>query len=146
MTNSVNIAFDLVPTQPDQPLAVSVAIDGKPAWHTTALTDRQSVVVCVDDDAEGTHTLTWTLSGKTDQHTTLDADGRIVNDSMISIENLRMDEIDISNLLSKFCVYRHDFNGHAELSEHEFFGHMGCNGSVEMTFTSPLYLWLLDNM
>lgn len=146
MTNSVTIAFDVVPTQPNQPLAFSVIIDDAEVWHTDALTESQTLSFAVNDDEEREHRLCWVLSGKTDQHTAVDSNGNIVSDSMIRIENLRMDEIEISSLIDRFCVYQHNLNGHGDAVEEKFYGNMGCNGTTTLKFTSPLYLWLLENM
>jgi len=44
------------------------------------------------------------------------------------------------------AVYVHDFNGTGKFVNKQFFGEMGCNGTVELKFSSPFYLWLLENM
>ena len=49
-------------------------------------------------------------------------------------------------MLVEQAVYTHDFNGTQPEIEDTFFGEMGCNGTVSLRFTTPIYLWLLENM
>ena len=95
---------------------------------------------------EQEHNFKIVLKNKNDSNTTINEAGDIVTDSIIDIKNFKIDEIEIDQLFNKLSVYRHNNNGHSELSEHKFFGHLGCNGTVEFKFASPIYLWLLENM
>mgnify|MGYP003352455181 CR=1 FL=1 len=45
-----------------------------------------------------------------------------------------------------YDAYRHDYNGTGQPTEDNFFGVLGCNGTVELRFTTPIYLWLLEHM
>ena len=86
------------------------------------------------------------MSGKTDDHTVLDDDGNIMLDSLIEIKDMSLDEIELGFVFSEQAKYHHNGNGYTEWQEEEFHGIMGCNGYVEMNFTGPVYLWLLENM
>jgi hypothetical protein len=99
-----------------------------------------------DDDADGAHELRLVMKNKTHEHTVVDDTGNIVNNAMLSISNMKLDEITIDYTFSKNSVYHHDFNGSADAIEDKFFGDMGCNGSVAMKFSTPVYLWLLENV
>jgi len=46
----------------------------------------------------------------------------------------------------KLAQYQHDFNGTGNPTIDKFYGEMGCNGTVSLKFTTPIYLWLLENM
>lgn len=146
MENLAIIRFDIVPSQPLLPLGMTILLDNQEIWTTQALDQRQQIEVKIDDAVESTHALVWRMHGKTADHTKIDAEGNIISDSLISVENITLDDIEIMNYLDKICVYTHDFNGTGELTQDEFFGSMGCNGSVTMSFATPLYLWLLETM
>jgi hypothetical protein len=42
--------------------------------------------------------------------------------------------------------YQHDFNGTGKLTTQNFYGELGCNGTVSLKFSTPIYIWLLENM
>lgn len=91
------------------------------------------------------HVMTIELSGKTEQHTIVDEQGQLVEDLMIKIQDILLDDDDISQLFWDKAQYRHDFNGsQAEIID-QFFGDMGCNGRIEFRFSTPAYLWILEN-
>lgn len=146
MENRGKIQFDLVPTDPQAPLAMAVKLDGTTVWSTDALTETQQVSVTWLDDQEGEHVLEWILSGKTQHHTKIDAQGNIVKDSMISLQNVMVEEIDISEWLHTVGTYSHDKNGTDKMQTHILYIDLGCNGVAAMQFTSPIYLWLLEKM
>jgi hypothetical protein len=87
------------------------------------------------------------MKGKTHQDTKIDEQGNIVEDSMIDICNVCLDEINIDQMMSDLAQYVHDGNGTESVqSIHRFYGHMGCNGRVQLKFSCPIYLWLLETM
>ena len=98
----------------------------------------------VDDEAE--HVLKLVLKGKRSEHTLINDQKTIVSDAVLEIQNLAFDGIALDQIVNEQTVYTHDFNGTGIESQHRFFGTMGCNGSVELRFTTPVYLWLLENM
>jgi hypothetical protein len=65
---------------------------------------------------------------------------------MLTISNISIDDIDIDQLLIEKAEYTHDFNGSQDTITDKFYGDMGCNGTVTFEFTTPFYLWLLENM
>lgn len=97
-----------------------------------------------EDNAE--HELRIVMKHKTPDHTELDNVGNIIRDAMLSISDIKFDEIALGQLLLNKAVYTHDFNGSQATVEDQFFGNMGCNGTVSLKFTAPAYLWLLENM
>jgi hypothetical protein len=57
-----------------------------------------------------------------------------------------IDGIEIDQVFANRSRYTHSFNSDANAIVDDFFGVMGCNGVVEFAFTSPVYLWLLENL
>jgi hypothetical protein len=70
----------------------------------------------------------------------------IVNDIGIKISDLTFAEIKLGHTFLENAVYHHDFNGSQAPVQDAFYGEMGCNGHVELKFTAPIYLWLLEKM
>jgi hypothetical protein len=97
-----------------------------------------------NQDAE--HVLKLVLKGKCADHTTVDSDGEIVSDAMLTIADLAFDGIKLGQIVCNQATYAHDFNGSGEPVENHFFGNMGCNGTVSLKFSTPIYIWLLENM
>ena len=97
-----------------------------------------------EDDSD--HNLKIILKNKTTDHTTIDSDGNILSDALISIENITIDTVNIDQLFLEESNYTHDYNGTKDKVTEQFYGQMGCNGIVELKFSTPFYLWLLEHM
>jgi hypothetical protein len=92
------------------------------------------------------HVLELIMSGKEPQDTVLDATKNIIQDRVINISNVMIDDIDITALVYQKSCYMHDFNGSGFQTIENFYGTMGCNGTVRFVLASPVYIWLLENM
>jgi hypothetical protein len=97
-----------------------------------------------DDDAD--HVLRFVLKNKRPQHTSISESGEIESDARLFVKNIQFDGTDCDLLTYQSAEYCHDFNGTGELTQERFYGELGCNGTVSMRFTTPIYLWLLENM
>lgn len=98
------------------------------------------------DDVDGEHELRIVMKHKQAAHTFLDDQGNIVQDAVLTVSDLEFDDINIMQVVTEQAKYVHDFNGSQPTDTHRFYGDMGCNGTVSMKFTTPVYLWLLENM
>lgn len=99
--------------------------------------------VLAEDDAE--HELRIVMKYKTPDHTELDDSGAIVRDAMLTVSDIKFDEIALGQIFLDQAVYTHDFNGSQLQTQDKLYGDMGCNGTVSLKFTTPAYLWLLEN-
>ena len=99
-----------------------------------------------DDSKESEHVLTFEMSGKRPEQTTLDADGNIIDDAVLTISGIAFDDIALGHMSTEVAKYHHDHNGTTESVTETFYDVMGCNGRAEMRFRTPIYLWLLENM
>ena len=97
-----------------------------------------------EDTAE--HELQFKLKNKTTEHTKIDDLGNIMHDASLTISNIAFEEIELGHVFIEQAVYTHDFNGTQPKITDSFFGVMGCNGTVSLKFTCPIYLWLLEHM
>jgi hypothetical protein len=96
-----------------------------------------------NDDVE--HELRIVMKYKTSDHTDVNEAGEIVRDARLLISDVKFDKISLGHTFIEKTVYTHDFNGSGNEVQDQFFGEMGCNGTVSLKFTTPAYLWLLEN-
>jgi hypothetical protein len=97
-------------------------------------------------DNDGDHELCFVLKNKTGEHTQIDQDGNILKDAVLNVDNLKFDGITLGQLFYDHAVYTHNLNGTAQETLEKFYGSLGCNGTVSLKFSTPMYLWLLENM
>ena len=129
-----------------KPLDLEVKLDNIIIHDLTIDSEITPVTIELDDDVEADHCLEIILKNKTPEHTTVDENDNIVEDSELVFSDITVDEIDIEELLYFQAKYSHNFNGSGELTEENFYGTIGCNGTVEINLQTPIYLWLLENL
>jgi len=145
MTELVQLAFRISSTNPADPVGLEIWLDNTQLYNSEQVTDTVNFTHdFADSDAD--HHLRFVMKNKTAEHTQVDSDGNILTDSCICIENLSFDQIELGQIVTDQAVYNHDFNGTADAVQDKFFGIMGCNGTVTLSFTTPIYLWLLESM
>ena len=127
-------------------LDLRAVLDGKVVWQGRPGPDVQDITVELDDAEDRSHVLEFVLSGKTIEHTKITDQGEIVSDVTVRIQDIAFDDIEIDQIVSELAEYHHDFNGTQPSIVDRFYGEMGCNGTLRLEFTTPIYLWLLENM
>ena len=144
--NASTLEFDIVPSNVQQPLGAEV-------WfNDQCLLDQDQVIGTVHvkhefgDDPEQRYVVKIVLKNKTAQHTQVNEKLEIVSDSVLEVKNFRLDDIDIDQIVRNRATYSHSFNSDSAKSDHKFYNTLGCNGTVEFEFSSPIYIWLLENM
>ena len=146
MTPTVTITFNLATTDATALLGFEAWIDERKFLDLDHVKETQSVTVELADQDDVEHELRLVLKNKTTAHTQVDEHGNIVADARLVITDLAFDEIRLGHMLIEQAVYTHEFNGHGKYSKEKFYGEMGCNGTVILKFTTPMYLWLLEHM
>jgi hypothetical protein len=146
MDNIVEIKFNVAPPSVDRPLSLAVELDGSVIWQRDAVVEADTVTVPVPDVDDTQHVLRLIVGNKKPEYTRIDQDGNIISDSLLKITNLTMDELDMSDHLYHFATYTHDCNGTAEQRTETMYSDLGCNGVAEIKFSTPIYLWLLEQM
>ena len=144
MPNTI-LSFDLEPS--DQTISLGFEL-----W----LDDQQLVdLECVNktlnfshefEDTDGEHILRFIMKNKKPEHTLISDSGEILKDALLKIHNLSFDEINLGQIFIDQAVYTHDFNGTQVEIQDKFYNSMGCNGTVILKFSTPIYLWLLEHM
>jgi hypothetical protein len=139
------ISFAISPSDATCPLGVEVWIDQQQIFNTEHLANTVNVSHdIVEDDSE--HELRVVLKNKKTNHTTVDADGNITQDAVINVGSFEFEEIDVNQVVQDLAIYTHNFNGSAAEIQDKFFGSMGCNGTLSLKFSTPIYIWMLENM
>lgn len=144
--NSSYISFEISPSNAEAPLGAEVWLDQQLIFNTESLTAAELVRCDIDDAVEEEHVLKIILKNKRSEHTVLDDDQNIVVDSLLLLNNFELESIDINQLVYEHAEYCHDFNGNGPAITEKIYGSMGCNGSLSLKFSTPLYVWLLDKM
>jgi hypothetical protein len=127
-------------------LRLQVILDDHIIWDDYPQIEIQTITHDFEDARDGEHVLELKMQGKRPEHTCIDPAGNIIQDRYINISNFAFDEIQLGHMFTEVTRYYHDHNGTTEPIEDRFFGTMGCNGRVELRFSTPIYLWLLENM
>jgi hypothetical protein len=98
------------------------------------------------DQDDRDHTLVFEMRGKLPEHTQISDTGEILQDRVIEISDVAFDDIALGHMFMEQSRYYHNTNGSTDPVVEAFYGAMGCNGHVKMQFSTPIYLWLLENM
>ena len=146
MTPTVCITFNLATTDATAELGFEAWIDQRKVLDVDHVKETQSVAVELDDKDNTEHELRLVLKNKTTAHTCIDEHGNILTDARLVITDMAFDEIRLGHMFFEQAVYTHDFNGTGKTTEDTFYGELGCNGTVSLKFTTPMYLWLLEHM
>jgi len=144
MSNFTTITGSIDSSDQQIPLGTEVWIDN------TCVVNVEHVdqVMCFShqlDEEDGEHELRIVLKHKTEAHTDVNEAGEIVRDARLLVSDVKFDGVELGHTFLEKTIYTHDFNGSAEEVQDQFFGEMGCNGTVSLKFTTPTYLWLLEN-
>jgi hypothetical protein len=143
--DTVNFKFELTPSDDQCPMSVEVWLDNDLVWSAPQL--HQTVMFSHNfGDDNGEHRLRIVLGGKTAKHTVVDDAGNILKDATVQISQVTIDELDVNQLFLEKCVYEHNFNGSQPDIKDSFHGVASCNGTISFVFSTPIYLWLLENM
>jgi hypothetical protein len=145
MSETIELSLTLDTTDASVPLGAEVWVSDNKIYSTEWLTESVSVVARISD-ADAKHNLKIVLKNKKPEHTSIDSDGNIVKDALITVSNVQFDEIKLGHMFYELASYSHNFNDTGDDVVEPFNGSMGCNGTVSLEFTSPVYLWLLENM
>jgi hypothetical protein len=93
-----------------------------------------------------THRIQLLMSGKNHSHTKVDNNSAILSDIYAIIESIKIDQIEVKEL---FCnglpCYVHNNNNHTADILDQFYGFIGCNGTISMDFYTPINQWFIEH-
>jgi hypothetical protein len=145
MKNVTKFSCLLNTNSPATPLGLEIWLDQTQIFNSDHVKD-QVEFTHEFEELDGNHELKFVMKNKTAEHTTLNRHNEIIEDAVLNISKFSFDDIELGELVPKLAVYSHDCNGTADMSDYNFYGDMGCNGTARLEFTSPIYLWILENL
>lgn len=132
----------------------TILLDDEPI-ASGAITQDTGVTQLIEfskEIVEGNHTLKIRLENKTPADTVKDNNDpvnyTIVKDMLLNIVDIEIDDISVGSLLwsSKYILDKPIKINGASVSEMTGCVNLGLNGAYVFEFTSPFYLWLLENI
>jgi len=141
---TAKLSFSVAASGPD--LRLIVRLDDTVIYDAEPVTNPTTVAYEFDDTEERDHVVSFEMQGKRSDHTKISDTGQILEDRCVIITDIAFDDIQLGNMVSEVAHYYHDTNGNTDSVIDQFYGTMGCNGRVEIHFSTPIYLWLLENM
>lgn len=143
--DTISLSFEVSCNRVPCPLTVVVRLDHQQVTSITNFHSNHQIEMTLED-ADANHVLEIELQDKLPEHTRIDDQGAIIDDVLITISNVRLDDLVLGQTFLDNTDYSHDFNGTGARTVQVFSGHMGCNGVVRFEFSTPAYLWLLENL
>jgi len=157
-TEKLKFKFKLYATMWDQPPIVEILINNKSYFKqevTATEAKPQIVEFSADLEEQKEYNLVVHRSNKNKGQTVVNEKGDIIKDQMLHIKDIEIDEIDIGALIFE-GVYKPNYpepwatEARAKgVDLPETFKNsptMGHNGTWTLTFSSPFYMWLLENL
>jgi hypothetical protein len=145
-TQHVSITCTVDTTDATAGLGFEAWVNDVKFYDINHVTGPQQISMKINDADDQSHVVKFVMKNKTDANTQVDDAGAIISDARLRVIDVAFDEVVLGNMLTEHAVYTHDMNGHGSLAQYKFYGEMGCNGTVSLEFTTPMYLWLLENM
>jgi len=142
--STAKLSFSAAASGPD--LRLIVRLDDTVIYDDNPVAVPTVVDYEFDDAEERDHVISFEMQGKLPEHTKIDEAGEILDDRCVTITDIAFDDIQLGHMVTEVAEYHHDTNGSTDAMTDSFYGTMGCNGRVEMRFTTPIYLWLLESM
>lgn len=128
----------------------TIALNGK-EYVKSKLTGGPNAIEYFEfecDLEEAEYALEISLLNKLPSDTTLDENGNIVEDLLLTIESLEIDEIDLGQLKWTLSTYYPKYPNsfpNKHITEVKNCVNLGWNGTWTLPFKSPFYIWLLEN-
>jgi hypothetical protein len=145
MTNTLVILCHVDTTDASAALGLEIWVDDQKFFDKDHVQTTEKISIELAED-ESEHELRFVMKNKTASHTQVNQAGDIIADARLIVTDLAFDEIQLGYLVTEQAVYIHDFNGTGQSTQDKFYGEIGCNGTVSLKFSTPVYLWLLEHM
>ena len=157
-TEKLKIKLELYSEMWDKPPHAEILIGDSSHFNgpITGTEDKPSIIEFENEFEEGKeYQLIIKRSGKTPKQTIVNAKGDILKDQLLNIKRIEIDEIDIGALVYE-GLYTPEYpepwatqqreQGIKLENEFKNVTEMGFNGTWRFKFSSPFYMWLLENL
>ena len=146
MSATARFSFAITPSDSAAALGLEVWLDSDKIFDQEHVSQAEIFRHDFIDWRDSEHELRFVLKNKLHTHTQIDADKNIIKDARIRIDDITFEDINVNQIVIDHAEYQHNFNGTGADTQEKFCGEMGCNGTVTLKFTTPIYLWLLEKM
>ena len=156
-TEKLKFKLELYATMWDKPPVADIKINEKSFFkeEITGTNDKPTIIEFEHELEEGeSYNLIIDRSNKNKRDTIVE-DEKIVKDQLLHIKSIEIDEIDIGALVYE-GVYKPEYPEQWATQQAEAGNklpetlknvtQMGHNGTWTFSFTSPFYMWLLENL
>ena len=156
-TEKLKFKLELYATMWDKPPVANIKINEKSYFNEEiASTDDKPTIIEFEHELEEgkSYNLIINRLGK-DKNQTIVEDGKIIKDQLLHIKSIEIDEIDIGSLIYE-GVYKPAYPKMWAIQQKEAGNKLpetlknspdlGHNGTWTFTFSSPFYMWLLENL
>ena len=156
-TEKLKFKLELYATMWNKPPIADITIDNKSYFkeEITGTKDKPTIIEFEHKLEDGkSYNLVINRSGKNKRETVVE-DGKIVKDQLLHIKSIEIDEIDIGALVYE-GVYKPEYPEPWATQQAEAGNklpetlknvtQMGHNGTWTFSFSSPFYMWLLENL
>jgi hypothetical protein len=157
-TEKIKFKLELYATMWDKSPVAEIKINSKSYFKSEITSTEQdpTVVEFEEELTEGSeYNLIIERSGKDNNQTVVNDKGEITKDQLLHIKNIEIDEIDIGALVYE-GVYTPKYpepwatqqreSGNDLKDSFKNVTQMGFNGEWKLKFSSPFYMWLLENL
>ena len=156
-TEKLKFKLELYATMWDKPPIADIKINEKSYFkeEIASTKDKPTIIEFEQELEEGkSYNLIIDRLGKGKRQTIVENE-KIIKDQLLNIKSIEIDEIDLGSLIFD-GVYKPDYpepwatqqakagNNLPETLKNV--SQMGHNGTWTLTFTSPFYMWLLENL
>ena len=122
--------------------AYSILLNGIKHASGKVLAETKFIDFSANIEEDQEHVLEIRLENKTSRDT-ITENGEIIKDTLLNIDSIAIDDIELGDLKWSMSEFVGDDPARPILQRCV---NLGWNGSYRLKFTSPFYLWLLENM
>ena len=157
-TEKLKFKLELYATMWDKPPHAEIIVDGK-SYFDGDITSTEDTPTLIEFEAELEEDKNYDLiinrSGKGANQTVVNEKGDILKDQMLHIKRIEIDEIELGSLIfTGLYTPKYPEPWATQMVESgkelkESFTNvtqMGHNGEWKFSFTTPFYMWLLENL
>jgi hypothetical protein len=155
-TEKLNFKIGLSGTYWDKKPHYIISVNGKEyasGYITLPSGETEYIRFECEVDEDRSHVLSIRLDNKDQSDVVKDSTDpdnyNIVKDMLLNLESIEADDIELGNLIQMYGVFKFDEPQQYPTpgaTEIERCVNFGFNGTYELEFNSPFYLWLLDRI
>jgi len=144
--DKINFSCIVDNTIPSKPINLQILLDNA-VMFKSSISSKKKISFLFDDEKNNHREIKFLISGKDNSYVMLDNTGNIINSAELLITNISFNDTDITDIITISPLeYKHNYNGNGETVTGKFYNTAGCNGEITLNFSTPIYLWLLENM